>query len=87
MKYRYYKSQQKKKPAKPDSEFRQHRGGLCAKKIIGQPAAKSCTEAFTLGTLHENRDDHQKADEYQESYKNIYNERHSHLLEPEAFLL
>ena len=64
MKDRNEKREEEKESPKPDRELGQHSGRLGTEKIIGQTAAKSSTKAFAFGTLHEDGEDHQKADDH-----------------------
>ena len=87
MEDRNRKCQHEKEATQPDSEFRKHGGRLSAKEIIGQTATECRTQPLALRALHKDRQDHQKADDHKECYKNINEKRHSRELEPEAYLL
>ena len=72
-----HESQQEEKAPKPYREFGQNRRRLGTEKIISQTAAKSRAKTFALGSLHDDGQDHQQADNHQEGYEDRHEEPHS----------
>lgn len=85
MQDRNHKRQSKEESTKPDGEFRQDGGRLRAEEIIGQATAKGCAETFAFGALHEDGQDHQKADDHEKGSEDRHEEPHSRPVEPEPF--
>lgn len=68
--------QDEEESAEPDRELSQDRGRLCAEEIIRESSPEGGTEAFTLRTLHEDREDHQETDDHENGYKKRHEEPH-----------
>ena len=54
------KGEYEENAGKPGREFYQHIGGLCAKNVFRDSAAKCRTQAFALWPLHQDHQDHEQ---------------------------
>lgn len=76
MENRNHQGEQEEESSKPDRELCQNSGGLRSKEIVCKTSTEGCTKAFTLGALHKNGEDHQKADDHQERNEDRHEEPH-----------
>ena len=78
MENRDHKREEEEENPEPDREFGQDGRGLRTEQIIGKSASKSSAKTLVLGALHQDREDHEKADDNEETGEEGQQEPHSH---------
>lgn len=67
MKHRNHQGKEEEESAQPNGEFGQNGGCLRTKEIVRKSTAECRPEPLAFGALHQDRENHQKTNQYEET--------------------